>query len=143
MAEAGAAGQLRAAMLATLLACGIVAPSLQTSLARASTAAGFEATESKALPIPGSFRLQASNGYSFLVVSAPPRAGRPGAVEIFVSGKHEGVSYSAPATVTETSIQASLGELGEIAVTFHPSGQPTTVRPPCGGGKPVSFDSGY
>jgi hypothetical protein len=44
--------------------------------------------------------------------------------------------------VTETSIQANLGELGEISVTFHPSGQSTTARPKCGG-KPVSFDSGY
>jgi hypothetical protein len=44
--------------------------------------------------------------------------------------------------VTETSIQADLGELGEISVAFHPSGQPATARSKCGG-KPVSFDSGY
>jgi hypothetical protein len=61
---------------------------------------------------------------------------------MFVSGEHGGVTYSAPATVTETSIQADLGDLGEIAVTFHPSGRPARARPECGG-KPVSFDSGY
>ncbi|HEV7400183.1 MAG TPA: hypothetical protein VGN84_07905 [Solirubrobacterales bacterium] len=32
--------------------------------------------------------------------------------------------------------------LGEIAVTFHPSGQTHTERSECGG-KPLSFDSGY
>jgi hypothetical protein len=43
--------------------------------------------------------------------------------------------------VTETSIEADLGALGKIAVTFHPSGQARTVRAKCGGNR-VSFDSG-
>jgi hypothetical protein len=59
-----------------------------------------------------------------------------------VTGRKGGAIYSAPATVSETSIQASLGALGEIAVTFHPSGQERKVRSKCGG-KPVVFDSGY
>ncbi len=105
-----------------------------TSIAAAAT--------SPKLPIPDGFQLQGSNGYSFVVLGVPARDGRSAGVEIFVSGKHAAVSYSAPATVTETSIQANLGELGEISVAFHPSGQPTTARPKCGG-KPVSFDSGY
>jgi hypothetical protein len=108
-----------------------------------STPAPFKRVDVKQpLPVPGGFRLQGSNGYSFVVLGAPARAGHPAGVEIFVSGKHAGVSYFAPATVTETSIQASLGELGEISVTFHRTGQPATARPRCGG-KPVSFDSGY
>jgi hypothetical protein len=82
-----------------------------------------------------------SNGYSMLVLAIPTYRGRPATVEIYVSRKHRGVSYSAPATVTETSIQANLGELGEISVAFHPSGQLTTARPSCGG-KSVSFDRG-
>ncbi len=76
-----------------------------------------------------------------LVLGIPTYHGRSATVEIYVSKKHQGVSYSAPATVTETSIQANLGELGEISVFFHPSGQPRTARPSCGG-KSLSFDSG-
>lgn len=91
--------------------------------------------------IPPGFRLKASNGYSLFALGAPARKGRPASILLIVSGKHQGVIYSAPATVTETSIQANLGELGEISVSFHPSGQPTTVRSKCGG-KPVAFDSG-
>jgi hypothetical protein len=34
-----------------------------------------------------------------------------------------GVTYSAPAAVTDTSIAANLGALGVISVSFHPSGQ--------------------
>ncbi len=60
---------------------------------------------------------------------------------IFVTSKTDGAFYSAPATVTETSLEADLGVLGKIAVTFHPSGQARTVRSRCGG-KPFSFDSG-
>jgi len=44
--------------------------------------------------------------------------------------------------VTEGAIQAPLGALGEIAVTFHPSGKAQKERPECGG-KPYSVDSGY
>jgi hypothetical protein len=113
------------------------------AVASPSTPATFRGARLKqALLVPSAFQLQSSNGYSFVVLGAPGRKGRSDGVEIFVSGVHDGVIYSAPATVTETSIQADLGELGEISVTFHPSGQPATARPKCGG-KPVSFDSGY
>jgi hypothetical protein len=105
-------------------------------------AAAFKAAGlSRPLPAPGGFRLQASNGYSVVVLGVPVREGHPAAIVVIVNSKHRGVTYSAPATVTETSIQANLGELGEISVTFHPSGQPATARPECGG--PVSFDAGY
>jgi hypothetical protein len=105
--------------------------------------AAFRSADGKQpLPVPGGFRLQASNGYSVVVLGAPARVGHPAAIAIIVNSKDRGVTYSAPATVTETSIQANLGELGEISVTFHPSGQPATARSKCGG-RPVSFDSGY
>jgi hypothetical protein len=42
--------------------------------------------------------------------------------------------------VTETSIEAELGALGRIAVTFNPSGQTRTQHSECS--DPVSFDSG-
>jgi hypothetical protein len=110
--------------------------------APASTPTAFRmAGLAKAPPVPGGFRLEASNGYSLIALGIPAHEGQPATIELFVNGQHQGVSYSAPAIVTETSIQANLGELGEISVTFHPSGKPTKVRPKCGG-RPVSFDSG-
>ncbi len=93
-------------------------------------------------PYPPGFKIEASNGYSIFVFGAPARKEHPSAIALFVTGKNGGAFYSAPATVTASSIQASLGALGEIAVTFHPSGQARTERSKCGG-KPVSFDSGY
>lgn len=94
------------------------------------------------LPYPPGFTIEASNGYSVFIVGGEARKGQPPTIAIFVTGKTDAVFYSAPATVTEGSIQASLGSLGEIAVTFHPSGQTLTERSECGG-QPVTFNSGY
>jgi hypothetical protein len=95
----------------------------------------------RTLSAPGGFTVKASNGYSMFIVGSPSHSGTPAAIVIFVTGKRAGAIYSAPATVTDTSLRADLGALGEIAVTFHPSGQARTVRSKCGA-KPVSFDSG-
>jgi hypothetical protein len=95
----------------------------------------------RSLPAPGMFKLEASSGYSVLVGGIPSRRGRPASVFMFVRGRAAAVTYFAPATVTETSIQASLGELGEIDVRFQPSGRARRERSVCGG-KPVAFDSG-
>jgi hypothetical protein len=51
----------------------------------------------------------------------------------------QAVVYQAPAEVTETSIQSSLGELGEILLTFQRSNHAATA--PCGK-RAVRFDSG-
>jgi hypothetical protein len=91
------------------------------------------------LPIPPGFRLPASNGYTLSMIAVPPHAGRPAYLLIFASAKNKGASYLIPAKVTETSIQADLGELGEIAVTFQRTNQPATAR--CGK-ETVRFDSG-
>jgi hypothetical protein len=109
----------------------------------ATPAAGNPASSSAAKPPPppGAFTVKASNGYSLFVVGASARQGRSASIVIFVTSKTDGAFYSAPATVTETSLEADLGVLGEIAVTFHPSGQARTVRSKCGG-KPVSYDDG-
>lgn len=93
------------------------------------------------LPAPGSFKVKGSNGYSLFVFGAPAHKGQPATVGIFVLGKRSGAIYEVPATVTKTSMQASFGAPGEIAVTFHPSGQAKRVRPSCGG-KSFAFDSG-
>ncbi|HET7445019.1 MAG TPA: hypothetical protein VFJ57_10210 [Solirubrobacterales bacterium] len=95
--------------------------------------------DERPLPVPGAFRLPASNGYTLYVAGVPPHAKRPGKVLIFVYAKGKRVTYSAPATVTEASIQSDLGELGEISVTFQRSNRAAIFS--CGKRK-ISFDSG-
>lgn len=145
MIEASWSRRVRA-LVRVLLVCGVVVALLGAvgpiaTPARASIWALASAPGQQPLPPPGGFRLQASNGYSLIVLGVPPHEGRQGTVELYVTRKHQLVTYSAPATVTETSIEANLGELGEIAVTFKPTGQQRTVKPRCGA-KPISFDSG-
>jgi hypothetical protein len=101
--------------------------------------AGPAPVSARTLPIPGAFRLSGSNGYTIYVLAAPPRAGHSGKVEIFASAKDRGASYIAPATVTETSIQADLGDLGKIAVTFQRTDRAASA--PCGN-RMIRFDSG-
>ncbi len=98
-----------------------------------------DAATTKPLPVPGGFRLQASNGYTLLVVAVPPREHRGGSVQIIAAAKGRAVYYTAPAAVTETSIQSDLGQLGEISLNFQRSGRAATA--PCGKEK-VHFDSG-
>lgn len=92
-----------------------------------------------ALLVPGAFRLAGSNGFTLDVIGVPPRAGHASSLVIFASAKGESVSYVAPATVTETSMQADLGELGEISVNFRRTNEAATV--PCGK-RTIRFDSG-
>lgn len=92
-----------------------------------------------ALPVPGAFRLSGSNGFTLEVIGVPPREGRPGSVFIFAIAKGKSVTYMAPATVTETSMQANLGALGEISVNFQRTNEATSV--PCGK-RTIRFDSG-
>lgn len=93
----------------------------------------------KSLLIPGAFRLAASNGYTLYVIATPSYRKRPGLLEIYAYDKGKGAIYRAPATVTDTSIQADLGEVGEISVTFQRSGKAISVL--CGD-REVRFDSG-
>jgi hypothetical protein len=111
------------------------------ALVPATTSAASQRAEAAKdpLPIPGAFRLSGSNGYTLYVIGLGSREGHPGSVLIFVFAKGKGVSYRAPATVTETAIQADLGELGEISVSFQRSNHATSV--PCGK-RTIRFDSG-
>lgn len=93
--------------------------------------------------VPSSFQLQGTNGYSIFVSGLLARDGKHSTVDISAYKHHMGVSYRAPAVVTETSMHAILGELGEISVEFERTGQAKVVggnRRNCG--PPVSFDSG-
>jgi hypothetical protein len=117
----------------------LCAVTLAASSAMAAVPARFRAVATDALPVPGGFRLAASNGYKLYVVSFPSRGDGLGALLIYASAKGKGVIYRVPAVVTETSIQADLGELGEISVTFHRSNRAAKV--PCGE-RLIRFDSG-
>jgi hypothetical protein len=101
----------------------------------------LEANPLNPLPAPGAFKIKGSNGYSLLVIGVPTHKGHPANVAIFALGKEGGAIYDAPGVVTKTSMQANLGALGEIFVTFHPSGQAKKVRPRCGG-QSFTYDAG-
>jgi hypothetical protein len=115
------------------------AVALAAGPAVASSSTQSMAAPNEPLPIPGAFRLPANNGYTFSVVAEPPHAGRSAFLSISVFAKGRGVFYRAPATVTETSMQADLGELGEISVTFHRTNE--SVGAHCGK-RTIQFDSG-
>jgi hypothetical protein len=114
----------RAAVVLSLL-CAI-APVIGPARASGEASAGGGSP----LPVPGAFRLQGTNGYTLYVVAEPPRKGRQGSLLIVAAAKGKQVTYRAPAVVTETSMQANLGDLGEISVSFQRSNQATAI--PCG-----------
>jgi hypothetical protein len=90
--------------------------------------------ESRGLVLTG-FQLKASNGYRFIVVIGK-RAEAEGRIGIVLGrGKHTIVGYSTPATVTPTTVDADLGELGRISVTRVPSGRTKLVNWGCNRGE--------
>lgn len=94
------------------------------------------------LPAPPGFKVEASNGYSIFVFGAQARQGRPASIGIVATRNRSEAIYFAPATVTDTSIEADLRALGEIDVTFRPSGRARKARSRCDD-RPVSFDAGH
>ncbi len=90
---------------------------------------------------PAGFALDASNGYSLFVAGIPARKGNPASVLVDVSGPGGAADYFAPAVVTDSSIQADLGALGKIDVSFHPSGIARREHSACDD-RAVFFDSG-
>jgi len=91
------------------------------------------------LPIPNGFRLQGTNGYTLSVIGQGPHGKSSGSIRIAAVARGREVTYEAPAEVTETSMHANLGALGEISVEFQRSGRADSV--PCGK-QDVRFDSG-
>jgi hypothetical protein len=111
-----------------LLALGAVVSSV-TSTARADVVGSA-----------GAFTLTGSNGYRILVLADSRRADGRGEVLLFVGRRQSGVSYFAPANVTDSHIEADLGGLGHIAVQFIPSGA-VEEESACGG-DPTQFEGG-
>jgi hypothetical protein len=87
------------------------------------------------------FNLDASNGYSIFAYAYSERPDGRGRITFSVGKKGESAFYSAPATVTSTSVYANLGHLGKIDVAFHPSGREETARL-CGRLK-IPYEPGY
>lgn len=116
-----------------LLGCGIALLALlggNTASASpvSSTPAPARAFAARAPFVPPSFQMQGTNGYTIFVFAIQSRAGRPSSIQIIARKGQMSVSYSAPASVTETSMEADLGALGKISVSFHPSGQSSTSK---------------
>jgi hypothetical protein len=88
------------------------------------------------------FALKASNGYKLLVLASSKRGYRHGEVLILVTGKAATVSYLAPATVTDTKVEADLGGLGRIALEFVPSGSEGVDHPVCDRSQRVPYEKG-
>lgn len=87
----------------------------------------------------GIFKLDASNGYSIMVLAGSRRADGKGTINLIVSRKQAAAIYSAPAIVTPTAIQADLGALGRVEVDLVPSGMKKTKRSLCEG--PITLET--
>lgn len=116
----GAAAALAALVLAAAIGLG-----------GGSAAAADSAAEER--PVVGTFKLEASNGYSILGVAPAGRAGDQSFVVLFVVRSGRGAIYRMPAEVTATTIRADLGALGAIDLEFVPGTETTVVPSPCGG----------
>lgn len=90
----------------------------------------------------GAFRLKGTNGYSILVMAFSRPGFKRGEVLVLAAKKDASVTYLVPATVTATTIDATLGPLGEISVSFEADGSPEPVHPSCKGGGTVPFQPG-
>jgi hypothetical protein len=109
---------------------------LPTGLAAASTASA------ESLGAPPGFRLEASDGYTIHAIAFDDPEGRGDDLLLLVARRHSAVLYATHATVTETSIAASLGAVGSIDLHFVPSGRVAVERSACAK-KPFRFDAGF
>jgi hypothetical protein len=107
------------------------------------TPTGSAAADGDSPPSPGwlhVFDVKGTNGYQGFVLASGGGANdeAKGGVWIVVGGPHASrsvatVSYTAPATVTEKTVEADLGGLGKIAVELVPTGRTKSVRVGCEG----------
>lgn len=88
------------------------------------------------------FNLKGSNGYRIMAWAISGKGYRNGQVLILAGRRRQGVVYLAPAKVTDTSVEAGLGALGEIDVTFQPSGVKGVEHPVCDPSQKASYDKG-
>lgn len=85
-------------------------------------------------PPPGLaiFEVPASHGYEVTVFASRSPDGT-GSIAVFAADTRSAAIYRAPATVTDRTIKADLGELGRISVKSVRTGRKRTVRDSCQG----------
>lgn len=78
------------------------------------------------------FALKASNGYGLAVLAGAGPDEEEGWIGLFLArNKRTIVTYGAPATVSDRTIEADLGNLGRISVTRVSTGRTKKVRTGC------------
>ena len=88
------------------------------------------------------FRVKGTHGYSLLVWAFSREDYRQGEVILFAARGRRSVIYQAPARVTDTKVDADLGVLGEVHVTFQPSGKVGVARPRCDSDTRIAYEKG-
>jgi hypothetical protein len=114
---ASASRRLGTAALALLMICGLLTICLISS-AVVPFAGASSANTPPTNPPPG-FVLSGSNGYSVEVSGVAPQDS-PSQVVVRVATLRDSVTYDFPGVVEEGSIEADLGQYGQISVVFHP-----------------------
>lgn len=89
------------------------------------------------------FDLKASHGYRLFVIASSEAEYRRGRVVIWATRKKDSVIYVAPAEVTDTTVDADLGNLGTITLQFEPSGKLEKTAPVCNPDSTATFEGGH
>jgi hypothetical protein len=111
----------RCLMLLGLVSFGSLTFAAVASGKSVTTGVSVRPTNSKSVPQLARFSLRGTNGYKVTVLASVEGADSP--VRIVVEDHRGGAQYQVPGTVTPTEIHASFGQLGDISLRFHPSGQ--------------------
>jgi hypothetical protein len=115
---------------------------LAAALLAATPAASAEHEEGKVNGFDA-FVVKGSNGYRIAVIALfRPGYGESSDVVIQAFRKGRRTFYLAPGTVTDKKVEADLGPLGEIDVTFQPAGKTGAVNPSCAPEHEVSYEKG-
>lgn len=86
------------------------------------------------------FDLKASHGYRLFVIASSEAEYRRGRVVIWATRKKDSVIYVAPAEVTDTTVDADLGNLGTITLQFESSGKLEKTAPVCNPDSTATFE---
>jgi hypothetical protein len=76
------------------------------------------------------------------VIAGSEAGFKQGRVAIWLIRKNSFATYFAPATVTDTTVEADLGPVGKIALEFEPSGEKGKAAPVCQPDRAVPYDKG-
>lgn len=115
-------------MVGTKLIGGWVA----VALALLTFAGGAAGTETQPFPPDlWSFQVQGTHGYIIWAVAGEDSRSSRGEIQIFAGNRHGRVIYTAPASVSESTLQADLGALGRVALEAKPTGVEKVVRSSC------------